>query len=433
MKSRRYKRKSSQGSQKAKKIIIRILFVLLAACIITALTILLGHHLLDKAREAEQAEQADTGTAAPKTVQPAEFDITCTKAPSVKAVLIDPDSVKRETVELSQNTGVPADEPAETEDTGTGDPVHDLINSMSTYYETMVLDIRGNDGRLAYSSPSVMKLLGVDPGTQEDEVLTDLKDTVAYIKAVIAGRGLYETTKLRICGIIPSYIDTELSGSADIADLAVISELADLGFDEVIVDINGIDEITYERAVEIRIYLNSLIEKLDGRIYVGVLLPDSIYIKSANARVLQVFASSCDFICMDFDSDEFETQKEAFTGTSLKLQSLQGIIGLYNIRAVVNDRMTSYEQAEFTACEFAGLENIMVLHSVLPEDLRYDEDAPEETRDTEETDPYETEPAETDETTIDDNTNPYATIDTDVEPIETDENGEPVETDLPWF
>ena len=428
MKSRRFRNRSSQGSKTARKIIFRILYVLLAAAVITALTVLLGHRLLEKAREAEQSDETDTQAPGITPKNP-EFDITCTKAPAVKAVLIDPDSAGTAVIQLPPDVGTPSDDDGDVPSASGDDPVRDVINRMSTYYETMILDLRGEDGKLSYSPSYVMELFGIDAGTkQDDPSLAEIKETAAYISAVVAGRGLYETTGLRICGIIPSYLDTELSGSADIADLAVIKELADIGFDEVIIDIKSIEDINYEKAVEIRKYLTSLTEKLEGKVYIGVLLPDSVYIKSANARILQVFAGSCDFICMDFDSAGYSGQKEIFTSTSLKLESLQGIIGLYNIRAVVNDSSIPVCQAEFTACEFAGLENIMVMRSLLPEDLIYDENEPDETEDTEEIPPEETA-----ETTEEDNTNPYATVDTDVEPAETDSDGEPVETDLPWF
>lgn len=421
MKTYRNKRSSSK---KTRKIIFRVLFVILAAIIIAAATILLGHYLLDKANATPVSENNDSpDTEKQQTAVQSEFEITCTKAPSVNAVLINIeeefDADKPVPVETDYNIGEPEDTASENFSDDSGETIVDQIDSLSEYYDTIIIKLfDGND--LIYKSKAVCDLIGMPYG-EDDETFIKIRDTVEYAK----------TKNLRVCAYIPSSLNGKASASASSIDAAVAEELWKIGVNEVVPVITELDslDIGYDDALIIQKYIKECRSSSPSGIMLGVELGQRYFLDQHYARILQLFVSSADFLCIDFDGESYLTQADAFTDISQKIASISGSFRLYNMRFIVTDSSIQRMAAEYTACSFAEISNLMIFAPLTPEELAYDTNASSDIpSDTENGDDIQ--PADTEET---DNMNPYASTKEDYPDYNPDETDSPEDTERQWF
>ncbi len=361
---RSYRSKRSHGVN-VKKIIFRILFVLLAAIIITTLTILLGHHLLGKVNKLDEEENiAPEDTEPPLTDVTEEFVITSGTAPSVFAVTVDVREYEDETA------------------------LNDKISELSSHYDTLIIRLDNSDGGLIYASPAKCSLLGL-PVSESDSVLDMIRSAVRTAKS----------RKMRLCAVIPSSLGSSASASASVIDSALISELAGYGFDEVMIQLDGDGEFNRKNAMTLREYLTECDEYTASACLIGVTLPAEFYLEASYAKHLQIIASSVSFIGINFSTVGMTTSTEIFSSVSHDITSLLGSFTVYNMRLVIDGKNIASVAAEYTASVHSDIKNVCIMGTYLPEELAYDRNAPVETEEASD----ETEPAETDVPT-----NPYA-------------------------
>ncbi|MBP3377638.1 MAG: hypothetical protein J6L96_02715 [Clostridia bacterium] len=361
---RSYRIKLNNGG-KAKKIIFRILFVLLAAVLITVLTILLGHHLLDKASKLDEEENfTPEDTEPPLPEIPEEYFITSTTAPSVFAVAFDVRDYE--------------DESSMTE----------KIGELSGHYDTLMLRLDSENGGLIYSSPAKCTLLGL-PVSESDPTLDMIKSAIKTAKS----------KRMRLCAVIPSSHGSSATASASVIDSTLIGELAGFGFDEVMIQLNNEAEFNRKSALELREYLIECDERTLSACLIGVTLPAEYYLEASYAKHLQIIGSSVSFLGINFPTENMKTSTEIFSSVSHDITSLLGSFTVYNMRLVIDGDNIAAAAAEYTASVHSDIKNVCIMGTYLPEEMAYDQNAPVETEET----TNETEPPETDVPT-----NPYA-------------------------
>ena len=389
-------RRRREAEKKTKKILLRILFVIIAAGVIFGLSVLLGHYLQKKADSVEipgTDDVPDTQSTAEQNQNPQEFVITSTAAPSVKSAYI-----------RIENLG----------DTDTGETAQSLMG----HYDTVIIDLRTRSGELCYSSAAVCEMVGVKPA-EGDDGLETVKRTISSMK----GAGM------RLCAIIPSSVDRPVSVAASLIDSALIRELYEMGFDEVIPEITDFyrETLSYDRALEIQKYITECSEATSGeQPYIGIILPFKCYTESSYARALQLLVSAASFVCVDFDTDGDMPQADVFASVSRDMASMRGSFSLYNVRVIIDGDTKEKMAAEYTACRFESIGNICVMGTFLPEDLDYDLSSSDSTEE-------DTEPDETGVPDETDNTNPYYSGKDDYPDYDPSTDTVDDDTERPWY
>lgn len=393
MRSYRSKRTRNHGV-KAKKIIFRILFVLIAAIIIAVLTIMLGNHLLKKVEKLENEENiTPADTEQPAIDAPEEYIITSTVAPSVFAVTVDV---------------------RDYEDTAAlGEKIADL----SLHYDTLIIRLDDGKGGLIYSSPAVCSILGL-PVAEEDSTLEVVRSAIKTAK----------NNRMRLCAVIPSSLEKSSYASASVIDSALIAELAGLGFDEVMIQFSGNGEFNRQTSLSLQEYLLECDEKTLSACLIGVTLPAEYYVEASYAKYIQTVASATSFLGINFSTEGMTTTTEIFSSVSHEITTLLGSFTVYNMRLIIDDGDIAAVAAEYTASVHSNIENVCIMGTYLPDEMAYDQNASvdiEET--TPETDAPETESPE----------NPYASTGdyygdgdntNETSPVEDDDK-----SDKPWW
>ncbi len=354
---RSYRSKRTHGT-KAKKILFRILFVLLAAAVITALSIMLGNHLLSKVEKLEGEEnELPEDTEQAQIESPEQTVITSTNAPSVFAVSVD------------------------VRDYEDAAAMNEKISALSLHYDTLIVHLDDGNGGLIYSSPAKCALLGL-PAPDEDSTLD----------MILSAAKAADSKGMRLCALIPSSLGTDAFASAAVIDSVLISELAGYGFDEVMILLRGSDEFSRQSALSLREYLTECDTLTSSACLLGVTLPAECYLEASYAKHLQTVASAVSFLGINFPTEGMTTATEIFSSVSHDITSLLGSFTVYNMRLIIDNGDIAAVAAEYTASVHSDIKNVCIMGPYLPEEMAYDQNAtvePEET--TAETDAPETE------------------------------------------
>ena len=139
-----------------KTVLLRILFVLGAAAVITVGTVLVGHHLLVKVQSAEVAPVPTGGTGISFEREDADESRSVGNAPSIRGVGIDLLSYK------------------------SAEELGEELDELSEAFNTVVYSLCDKDGRLIYQSPAVCALVRMQ--VTDTETLDRITESIREAK-----------------------------------------------------------------------------------------------------------------------------------------------------------------------------------------------------------------------------------------------------------
>ena len=310
-----YTRNRSSGA-KAKKIMFRILFVLLAAAIITLAATLVGLHLARKVEVAENAPSAVLGTGIQSGSRTDSEAPVLTDAPDVFAVSLDMFSYEDDELMSA-----------------------DLDRAAMTY-DTVVFPLSDADGQLVYQSPAVCEL-----------VRMPMTDTTARDHVV----GTILSARSRGLRIIASVTAAETN-----TDAVLMKELASYGADEIMIRPSLPVSLDYETANRLRLYLNECGNALDGKAVLGIVLPDTVYLDPDAAMEIQMIASSVSFLGVRFDLTGARSPADIYESLNERIGALLGAFNVYNMRVVIDSDNPDVTAAEYRACAERGITNMIL-------------------------------------------------------------------------
>ncbi|MBO7405045.1 MAG: hypothetical protein J6V24_08800 [Clostridia bacterium] len=373
---KRYRR-NKQASPALKTVLLRILFVVGAAAVITVGTVLIGHHLLVKVQSAEVAPIPTGGTGISFERQDADESRSVGNAPSIRGVGVDLLSY-----ESAEALGTELDE-------------------LSEAFNTVVYSLCDEDGQLIYQSPAVCALVRMQPG-----------DTAALDRFTDAIR----EAKTRGLRIIASLIPADA-----VTDAALMKELAGFGVTEILVTPSLSGTLDYETANRLRLYLNDCSEALGDACRLGIVLPAAAYLDSEGAMQLQMIAQIASSLGIRFPTASLSNPDDVYKTVSDTIQSLEGTFSVYNMRVVLDETNAYRVAAEYQACEDRGVRNYYFTKTVKPSTLTYSGEIEEEEPETPVPDTVSQVPESV--------SNPYANTN---ETYETEAPEEPVPADAGW-
>lgn len=364
----------------------RILFVILAAAVITFSSIILGNYLQKKVDEAEAARA---------TSEPAQEQITS------RPRLTDSEAAQRSVSAVG----------LELRNYRTEDAVVAAVNQLAEHYDTLLVDLGSSEGTLLYTSPALCDLMRI-PVPEEDSKLTLVRSALTAAKS----RNLY------LCAVVDTsfgLLDREVD---EAVDGALFAELASFGVDEILIKNTVIDTENIP-ADEIADYLSGCAEITKGACALGVLFPDDAFLNFSNARDIQTIASAADFTGIDMTSYESIPPDEMYEKMTQNITSLYGSFSIYNMRVVLSTAAAELLAAQYQALLDSSITNICLTETILPDVLVYNR--PSDI-------PAEEPTAEPEETTnsVQPESNPYAVGIAD-ETEETLETEEPSADDVP--
>lgn len=348
----RYYRRNRSGSSKTKKIFLRILFVLVSALVITVLAVLLGIWLKQKVASAESLEYAypehETAEVPPVSAEDVSMD-----SPTVHGAGLDVTAYDSE------------------------DEIVLSINQLSDYYDTLTLPLTDENGKLVYTSPALCDLMRMPaPESNPNYGLVS--------SAVTAG----QAKNMRICAMITPSDEVMI-------DAALISELAHLGFDEVVFVPEFGESINYSAANKLRSHLTDCSEETENACSIGVLIPSAYYLRASDAKQIQMIASASDFLAITFESDKTPTTTEAYRTVTSEISSILGSFSVYNMRVILTDSSSEILSAKSKACTDKGINSISLTSPVLPTEMIFSDEYHAETALPVETESVQTVPGET--------------------------------------
>ncbi len=325
----------------------RILFVILAAAVITFSAILLGTYLQKKVDEVEAERKTSSPAMEQITSRPDRNDGEAANRNVTAAGLIlrnyrSADAITRE------------------------------IDALANYYNTLMLDLSG-EGALLYTSPAVCKAMHI--------AIPDEDDDLALVRTAL------ETAKARnfvLCAVMDASFGKLERGVDETVDGALFAELASFGVDEILIK-NLIFDPDDPPADEIADYLNGCADAVDGACALGVLFPGEVFLNFSNARNIQIIASAADFTGIDLTSYASTNPDELYEQTREDASSLYGSFSIYNMRVVLATPDIVHLAAQQTALQDSAITNLCFLSPVLPYELVYERPGtvPEETEETE--------------------------------------------------
>lgn len=343
----RHYRRTYSGGARVKKIMFRILFVILAAAVITFSTILLGTYLQKKVDEAEAERNISSPSTEQITSRPERNDGEAANRNVTAAGVIlrnyrSADAVTRE------------------------------IDALANYYNTLMLDL-SDEGALLYTSPAVCKATHI--------AIPEEDDSLALVRTAL------DTAKAKnfvLCAVMDASFGKLERGVDETVDGALFAELASFGVDEILIK-NLIFDPEDPPADEIADYLNRCAEIVDGACALGVLFPGEVFLNFSNARNIQIIASAADFTGIDLTSYASVTPDELYEQTKKDASSLYGSFSIYNMRVVLATPDIANLAAQEQALQDSAIGNLCFLSPVLPYELVYERpgNVPEETAETE--------------------------------------------------
>jgi len=392
-----------------KKILFRIGYVILAAAVITAGAVFLGNHLTEKVKEVDDnisENEVQTGISTER--ETAVNKLYEDYSPVVMSVSVD----------LTDYLSVP--------DAEEGEDAPSLSSDIALYaesYDTLTFPLTDGDGRLIYESAAMSEMTRTQYD-ENDEILLLLQNALA----------LAEESSLRTCAVITPLLGTLSVTNASTVDAAVLRELGEFGFDEVLFDFTEVigSSLSTEEAGRVRTYLQECATLSDHAVKLGVLLTDSVYLDSSAAKEIEAVADAASFLGITFDlTGQFYTDG-VYTFIAEKVSSLLGKFGAYRMRVFMDSPYEIITASAYSACVAHGVNSMAFGSYVSPDALA--EALPDEEP--------EPEPVSTEETT-----NPYMTTkdnpsigasdftEDSTAAIETDESTEPESSDTPrpWY
>ena len=321
-------------SSRARDILTRILFVLIAAALIFFSTVFIGHYLLRKAEEAGQRPSDTSGAGWSPEKKREDPDNAAGSAPNIRACGIYPLQYK-ESGELDA-----------------------ALQAASVSYDSVLYPLSGSDGSLIYQSPSVCELARVP--------LTDRTPAETVQSAVRAA-------KMRGLRVLVSVTPSEA-----VTDKVLFGELASWGVDEILVTPNFSGAIDYESANLLRLYLIECAEELDPACRLGTVLPADSFLDHSGAMQLQMIAQVSSSLGIRFDVQYMDPDADVYENVYNSLQALMGSFSVYNMRVVIDG-----DDPELLAAQYRACVNRSILNFIFTSTVDYasfpEEDEPAET------------------------------------------------------
>ncbi|MBE6541979.1 MAG: hypothetical protein E7672_05985 [Ruminococcaceae bacterium] len=398
----KYYRRNPSSSTRLKRIMFRILFVVVAAFIILMLSVILGLHLKSKVDAAENNPDNSLDNPGLQISREDEEDgDTVNLNPDVFAGCVD--------LLTHQTT----------------DDVVVSVNTAAETYDSITLSLTDLNGVLLYQSPALCDLLRIpyNDNSGKYELLTS---------AISAAK----VENLRIIALfIPTRSVSSVS-SAALIDGTVMAELAKLGVNEILIDLQDSSGLTYEEANRIRSYISECSKIVGSSCSIGVILSDVMFLNAENAKSVQMIAGAASYLAINFNSFGFDTPDDLYDSISSNIKSLLGTFSVYNMRVYIDSSERDYAAAELEACMDNVITNICFSTLYSSDELEFSEnDIP---RESDTSEPSETIPE-------DYYTNPYAgtsfsennketeSPETAPSPQETDKPSESESSTRPWF
>lgn len=310
---------------------MKILFVIVVAAIITFSSIALGQYLLAKSQSVSENETEDG--------ENFFFE-------GMNFVTVPKDSPKVFSGGILLS------------DLKSDNDVSEQIKTLSAYYDTLIVNITDSRGTLLYSSPALSEATRCAPGEGTGILESIRKHTSVY--------GM----RLTAC------LNYDMADCRDYSytDSVIASELDGIGFDEIIVRITGIDTLSADDTRFLCGYLSCF---ADTGLRTGVLLPAEVFLDASAARQVQMTANCCSFLAIEFSFDSMSTTADVYRSVSSAISSLTGTFGVYGMRAVIADGEKTLMTAAYNACMDSGVTNLGFLSPVIPDRLDYKADGEE--------------------------------------------------------
>ena len=356
-------RSNRKSSGNKRKILFRVLFVIAAAIVITVITLLIGNHLKDKVEAANEATtdtHVSTGLQSERHLE--ESAIYSDYSPTVFGASV---------IISDYMTGGEG----ENERSITAD-----VRTLSSHFDTLSINLMSDDGELIYESEAMCALSRI-PYKGDGEAAALIADALAEAK----------NNNMRTCAVIlPMISETTISGAAAV-DSALITELGEMGFDEVLFDLTDSfgDELTYDSASRVRTYVHECASLTSDACKLGVALSANVYLNSANAKQIQLIANAASFIAIKFDLEEEYITTDIYNKVSDAVTSLLGNFSVYNMRVIVDSRFDIISAAVYSACKEHGVTNVSFSTFILPEALGYTDTPDEDGEDADSDNPEE--------------------------------------------
>lgn len=328
------------GSAKLRRIMLRILYVIAVAAVITCLSIMLGFHLQKKVDEAEKKFDSYLNNSTVFTQDDSdENSVHRVKAPEVfGSSLILTDYKSTETVDMN-------------------------VKKLSGYFDTLMIPVTDNNGTLFYASDALQALV-MQPAVSDNPFSSRMKEAIASAKE----------NQMRLCALYtPARVFSETE-TARLIDGALFSELFSLGFDEILLDCQSLcnADLTVEDTQILRSYLLSNSERINGNGLLGLLLPSELYENTSAAKQVQMLATAVSFLGIGYNLDNSETTAEIYRSVSSSILSLYGSFNAYHMRVIIPAaKDKTVITAAYGACIDNNINNICFASTVSPENLDY--------------------------------------------------------------
>ncbi len=337
-----------------KKTVIRVLFVVLCAAMLTLFSVLLGTYLKEKAdlagsaidgTEAATQEASDTTELYPDGIK------STSNAKEIKVCAADIDITA-----------------------GTPSSAKDKVYDLSDTYNAVSVKISSADGKLLYVSEALLDYVRLNstdlPSTPQENVESEdaeaapdedgsdtetkpekaAEDTLSNLKAVIDAANEKKFRKSAVfktnAGVLGS---TAESLSQAQIDSVIVGEIASFGFDEIIIG-GLVDEdtgITHDSLKTIITYLTQLRAR-SGQLDIGVVLPASLYLIPQSASIIKTLSEYVDFLAIEISVDSDEPSV-AYSLVFDNCHSLKGNFSVYNIRGMITAEKTDVACAVMAA------------------------------------------------------------------------------------
>ena len=324
----------------------RILFIILAAAVITFAAIFLGTYLQKRVAAAEAALNIS---------EPSKDQIT---------------SRPQRSDSIASNRDVSA-AGLRLRNYFTEDSVVAAVNTLAEHYNTILVYLGNADGDLLYTSPALCDRLRIAAPGENPEL--------ALVRAALTAA---KSKNLYLCAVMDTSFGMLERGTDEQIDGTLFAELASFGVDEILITNTVLDPENVP-ADEIADYLTGCMEITDGLCELGVLLTDDVFLNFNNARAIQTIASAADFTGIDMTSYETITPDALYESMTQTIRSLYGSFSIYNMRVVLSTSDYDLLAAQAQAVRDSTLPNLCFTENVLPEQLQYNtrvlpEEEPEE-------------------------------------------------------
>jgi len=329
-----------------KTIMFRILFVILAAAVITFSSIFLGTYLQKK---------VDAAEAALNTAEPSQEQMTS------RPVRPDSAASSREVSAAGLKL----------RNYHTEDAVVAAVNALAEHYDTLIVHLGNTDGRLLYTSPALCSRLRI-AAPEEDAELALIRSALTAAKS----KNLY------LCAVMDTSFGLLERGTDEQIDGTLFAELASFGVDEILLTNTVLDPENIPED-DLADYLAGCMTAADGSCAIGVLLDDEVFLNFNNAHAIQTIASAADFIGIDMTSYETISADALYEQMKDTITSLYGSFSIYNMRVVLSTSDNDLLAAQAQAVRDSDLPRLCFTDNVLPDALNYTtrvlpDDEPEE-------------------------------------------------------